>query len=64
MDKDGILVAEYWTTLLPKAEFEQKIHAILTEARERLTQRCLLLPVENGVQLEEYTDEYSTPCGD
>ncbi len=39
MDKDGIVVAEYWTTLPPKAEFEQKIHAILVEARERLTQR-------------------------
>ena len=64
MDKDRVLVAEYWTTLLSKAEFEQKIHAILTEARERLTQWCLLLPVENGVQLEEYTDGHSTPRGD
>jgi predicted nuclease of restriction endonuclease-like (RecB) superfamily len=42
MDKDGIVVAEYWTTLPPKAEFEQKIHAILVEARERLTRRPLL----------------------
>jgi hypothetical protein len=25
MDKAGIMVAEYWTTLPPKAEFEQKI---------------------------------------
>ena len=44
MDKDGIVVAEYWTTLPPKAEFEQKIHAILAEARERLSRRNLLLP--------------------
>jgi predicted nuclease of restriction endonuclease-like (RecB) superfamily len=44
MDKDGILVAEYWTTLPPKAEFEQKIHTILTETRERMEQRNLLLP--------------------
>jgi len=44
MDKDGILVAEYWTTLPPKAEFEQKIHSILAETRERMTQRNLLLP--------------------
>lgn len=44
MDKDGILVAEYWTTLPPKAEFEQKIHLILTETRERIAQRNLLLP--------------------
>ena len=47
MDRDGILVAEYWTTLPPKAEFEQKIQMILTETRERLVQRNLLLP-ENG----------------
>ena len=42
MDKDGILVAEYWTTLPPKAEFEDKIHTILTETRERLSQHNLL----------------------
>ncbi|MDR2615583.1 MAG: PDDEXK nuclease domain-containing protein, partial [Oscillospiraceae bacterium] len=45
LDRDGILVAEYWTTLPPKAEFEQKIHTILAETRERLAQRNLLLPV-------------------
>ena len=44
MDKDGILVAEYWTTLPPKAEFEQRIHMILAETRERMLQRSLLLP--------------------
>ena len=44
MDKDGIVVAEYWTTLPPKAEFEQKIHAILAETRERQERRKLLLP--------------------
>jgi len=42
MDKDGIMVAEYWTTLPPKAEFEQKIHTILAETRERMVQRNLL----------------------
>jgi len=47
MDKDGIVVAEYWTTLPPKAEFEQKIHAILTETRERLARRNALLPVDD-----------------
>ena len=44
MDKDGIMVAEYWTTLPPKAEFEKKIKTILTETRERLARRNLLLP--------------------
>ena len=43
MDKDGILVAEYWTTLPPKVEFEKKIQAILSETKDRLLQRKLLL---------------------
>jgi len=42
LDRDGILVAEYWTALPPKAEFEQKIQAILSETRERLAGRNLL----------------------
>ena len=46
LDRDGILVAEYWTALPPKVEFEQKIHMILTETRERLAQRNLLLQEE------------------
>jgi len=46
MDKDGIMVAEYWTTLPPKVEFEKKIYAILAETRERLARRKLLLPGE------------------
>ena len=43
MHKDGITVAEYWTELPPKAELEQKLHAALLEARERLARRGLLL---------------------
>jgi predicted nuclease of restriction endonuclease-like (RecB) superfamily len=39
MDKSGIAVAEYWTELPPKAEFERKIKEILHEARERLARR-------------------------
>ncbi len=42
MDKDGIIVAEYWTTLPPKAEFEQKIHLLFEETRERIVRRNLL----------------------
>jgi predicted nuclease of restriction endonuclease-like (RecB) superfamily len=42
MDKDGIMVAEYWTTLPPKAEFEKKIHTLLLETRERVEQRKLM----------------------
>lgn len=42
MHKDGIMVAEYWTDLPPKAQLEAKIHSALVEARERLKRRKLL----------------------
>lgn len=41
MDKSGIMVAEYWTALPSKQEFEEKIHILLVEARERIEQRQL-----------------------
>lgn len=43
MHKDGITVAEYWTELPPKEELEQRLHAALVEARERLARRGVLL---------------------
>ena len=43
MHKNGITVAEYWTELPPKAALEQKLHAALLEARERLARRGVLL---------------------
>ena len=45
MHKDGITVAEYWTELPPKAELEQKLHAALQAARERLARRGVWLGV-------------------
>lgn len=36
MHKDGIMVAEYWTELPSKKQFEQKIHSFLVEAKERI----------------------------
>jgi len=42
VDKDGIMVADYWTTLPPKADFENKIQTIFSETRERMAQRNLL----------------------
>jgi hypothetical protein len=42
LDKAGIAVAEYWTHLPPKVEFENKIREILTQAKERLERRKLL----------------------
>jgi len=41
MHKDGIMVAEYWTELPSKKELEQKIHSILTEAKERMEKNRL-----------------------
>ena len=43
MHKDGITVSEHWTELPPKAELEQKLHAALLEARERLVRPVVLL---------------------
>jgi hypothetical protein len=42
MDKSGIAVAEFWTTMPPKAEFERKIKEILEHAKECLNRRKLL----------------------
>ena len=53
MDKDGIMVAEYWTALPPKAEFEQKIQTILAETRERMAQRNFLIEGEADMVDEE-----------
>jgi predicted nuclease of restriction endonuclease-like (RecB) superfamily len=41
MHKDGMMVAEYWTKLPPKALFEQKINQALAEAKVRLERRKL-----------------------
>jgi hypothetical protein len=42
LEKSGIAVAEYWTKLPPKEQFESKIQAIMAEAKERLERRKLL----------------------
>jgi len=60
MDKAGIAVAEYWTHLPPKAEFEAKIKAIMVEAKERLARRKLLSPSADKKQIEYFYD----PIGD
>lgn len=41
MHKDGIMVAEYWTDLLPKKVLEAKLHQSLIEAKERLDRKNL-----------------------
>jgi predicted nuclease of restriction endonuclease-like (RecB) superfamily len=45
LDRDRILVSEYWTALPPKAVFEQKIQTILAETRERVAQKKQTLPI-------------------
>ena len=42
LQKDGIMVAEYWTELPPKKELERYLHLALIEAKERLERRKLL----------------------
>ena len=39
MHKDGIMVAEYWTELLPKEQLEKKLNQALIEAKERLERK-------------------------
>jgi predicted nuclease of restriction endonuclease-like (RecB) superfamily len=41
MDKDGIVVAEYWTELPPKHLLEERLHKALIEASERIERNKL-----------------------
>jgi predicted nuclease of restriction endonuclease-like (RecB) superfamily len=54
MDKAGIAVAEYWTTMPPKALFEEKIRSILAAAQERLEHRKSLSPGGNQEQVDYF----------
>ena len=42
MNKDGIMVAEYWTELPPKKALEEHLHKALIEAREMLERKKLM----------------------
>jgi predicted nuclease of restriction endonuclease-like (RecB) superfamily len=57
MDKAGIAVAEYWTVLPPKTEFEKKIKEILIEAKERLERRKSLPSGNIQKQIEYFIDK-------
>lgn len=41
LHKDGIVVAEYWTALPPKAELQERIQQIYRAAQERIARRRL-----------------------
>jgi len=47
LHKDGIVVAEYWTGLPPKAELEAKIREIYRAAQERIARRQVLTAAED-----------------
>ena len=55
LDKAGIVVAEYWTKLLPKKLLENKIQEILSETKERL-ERKKLLPNSINKQIDYFFD--------
>ena len=42
MHKYGIMVAEYWTELLPKKQLEEKLHSLLIEARARIENKRMM----------------------
>jgi len=42
MQKDGIMVAQYWTELPSKELLEQKLHSAMMEAKERLERKKLM----------------------
>jgi hypothetical protein len=53
MDKSGIAVAEYWTSLPPKKLLEERISAILNEAQERLVRRKSF-PIGENQKIKDY----------
>ena len=61
LDKSGIAVAEYWTKLPSKEQFESKIQEIMEEAKEHIERRKLLgiSNVQKRIDyfLEESSDE-------
>jgi hypothetical protein len=59
LDKAGIVVAEYWTAMPPKAEFEKKIREILAHAKERLERRKKLLG--DSTNIERQIDYFLEP---
>jgi len=54
LDKAGIGVAEYWTELPPKAEFERKVKEIMSEAKERLERRKSFSAINSQKRLDYF----------
>ena len=64
LDKSGIAVAESWTKLPPKEEFESKIQEIMTEAKERMERRKLLGTSNTQKQINYFLEESSDETDD
>jgi len=60
MDKSGIAVAEFWTVMPPKREFERKINEIMQEAKERLERRKTFTVSEVRKQIEYFYESKDT----
>ena len=59
LEKSGIAVAEYWTKLPPKEQFESKIREIMAEAKERIERRKLLGTSNVQKQINYFLEESS-----
>jgi predicted nuclease of restriction endonuclease-like (RecB) superfamily len=64
LDKSGIAVAEYWTKLPPKEQFESKIQEIMAEAKERIERRKLLKISNVQKQINYFLEESSDETDD
>lgn len=56
MDKSGIVVAEYWTDILPKEQLEQKIKEIYNEAKERIERQKFLPKSSEKKEMDFFID--------
>ena len=64
LEKSGIAVAEYWTKLPPKEQFESKMQEIMAEARERIERRKLLATSKVQKQINYFLEESSDETDD
>jgi predicted nuclease of restriction endonuclease-like (RecB) superfamily len=56
LNKAGIAVAEYWTDLPPKKQFERKIKEIMAEAKERLERKKLFPQSDIQKQIDYFIE--------
>jgi predicted nuclease of restriction endonuclease-like (RecB) superfamily len=64
LDKSGIAVAEYWTKLPPREQFESKIQEIMAEAKERIERRKSLGVSNVQKQINYFLEESSDETDD